>query len=48
MTHNNTAYEVQTIGTLTMVMFERNHQHICMIGELPESKLLTLTDGLKF
>ena len=47
-THNGIPYEVQTIGTLTMVMFERNHQHICMIGELPESKLIALTEGLKF
>lgn len=45
---NGQSYEVQTIGELTMVMFERDGQHVCMIGALPESKLLALSEGLKF
>jgi hypothetical protein len=41
-------YDVQTMGELTMVMFERGGQHVCMIGALPESKLVGLCEGLTF
>lgn len=42
------AYEVQTIGELTMVMFERDGRHVCMIGALPAAKLIGLCEGLTF
>lgn len=41
-------YDVQAIGELTMVMFERDGRHVCMIGALPEAKLLALCEGLTF
>ncbi len=41
-------YYVQTIDHLQMVMTERQHHWICLIGEVPADKLVELSGGLKF
>lgn len=45
---NGQTYYVQTVGNLHMVMSERQHHWICLIGELPSDKLMDLSGGLKF
>jgi len=46
--HGGQTYYVQVFGTLNMVMAERQHHWICLIGELPADKLMDLSGGLKF
>jgi hypothetical protein len=46
--HNGQTYYVQTSDKLNMVMADRQHHWICLIGELPAEKLMDLSGGLKF
>jgi hypothetical protein len=41
-------YHVQSSGRLNMVMTERDERWICLIGEMPQERLMDLADQLKF
>jgi hypothetical protein len=41
-------YHVQSAGNLNMVMTERADRWICLIGEMPQERLMDLADQLKF
>jgi hypothetical protein len=41
-------FRVQTVGELTMVMFDRQRHRVCLIGALPADRLMELAAGLKF
>ena len=45
---DGTAYHVEGIGSLNMVMTERDGRWVCMMGELPEARLITLSSKLQF
>jgi hypothetical protein len=45
---NGITYHIQTVGDLHMVMSEREHRWICLIGALPEDKLMDLADAIHF
>ncbi|MDP9172337.1 MAG: hypothetical protein M3O30_00525 [Planctomycetota bacterium] len=47
-TRNNIAYHVQSVGTLHMVMTERNGQWICLIANLPVDHMMDLASSIKF
>lgn len=41
------AFHVQRSAELTMVTVDRGHHRLCLIGQLPAEKLMSLTDNLK-
>ena len=41
-------YHVQAVGTLNMVMTERNGRWVCLIGELPTERLIDVATQIKF
>jgi hypothetical protein len=45
---NGIEYQVQSIGTLNMVMTQRNGRLICLIAKLPIDRLIDLSAGLEF
>jgi hypothetical protein len=47
-TRGGVSYHVQSAGNLNMVMTERADRWICLIGEMPEERLMDLADQLKF
>ncbi len=48
MVRNGVAYHVQTVNELHMVMTEREHRWVCLIGEVPIEKLMDLADAITF
>ncbi len=42
------AYRVQRVGALGMVMTERDGKWLCLIGELPNARLMDLASQVKF
>lgn len=38
----------RTVGDLHMVMSEREHRWVCLIGALPQDKLMDLADAIHF
>jgi hypothetical protein len=42
------AYRVQRVGALGMVMTERDGKWLCLIGELPNQRLMDLASQVKF
>jgi hypothetical protein len=46
--HNGEAFHVQSSNELNMVMVDRGQHRICLIGQLPPEKLMTISDSLKF
>jgi hypothetical protein len=45
---NGVTYHVQSVNDLQMVMTERGHCWVCLIGATPADKLMDLADHLKF
>jgi hypothetical protein len=45
--HNGEAFCVQSSAELNMITVDRGHYRVCLIGQLPPEKLMTLTDTLK-
>ena len=45
---NGVAYRVQRVGALGMVMTERDGKWLCLIGELPNERLMDLASQVKF
>ena len=41
-------YNVQSIGSLNMVMTERDARWICLIGEMPQERLMDIADKIQF
>jgi hypothetical protein len=48
VTRGGVSYSVQAVGSLNMVMTERNGRWICLIGELPAERLMDLAMQLQF
>jgi hypothetical protein len=46
--HNGVSYRVQHVGSLSMVMTERDGKWLCLIGELPNERLMDLASQVKF
>jgi hypothetical protein len=46
--HNGQAYFVQSDRELTMVMTDRGAHRICLMGEMPAEKLMSLAESLRF
>jgi hypothetical protein len=46
--HNGLDYQVQSSGSLNMVMVQRNGRWVCLSGEEPVERLMQLAEGLKF
>ena len=47
-TRNGVIYNVESVGSLEMVMTQRNGRWICLIGELPAERLMDLAAKLQF
>jgi hypothetical protein len=48
ITHNGIDYHVQSVGTLNMVMTQRNGRWVCLIAKLPKDRLMDLAASLQF
>ena len=45
---NGVTYHVQSIRGLSMVMTQRNGRWVCMIGQVPPEKLMSIADRIQF
>jgi hypothetical protein len=46
--HKGEVFHVESSGDLNMVMLDRAHHHVCVIGAMPVEHLMTLADGVTF
>jgi len=46
--HNGVSYRVQHVGSLSMVMTERDGKWLCLIGALPTERLMDVASQVKF
>ena len=45
---NGMTYYLQPVGELNMVMTQQHNRWICLIGQVPEERLVSIAEGLKF